>query len=204
MWCRALVLGNTFEMAVFLETDRMTLSWFRETDADLLFDLDNDPLVMRYINGGLPVEQTEVASQLSYWLTTYPADGRFGFWRADEKTTGQFVGWFHLRPRLGEDPSRPELGYRMCRAAWGKGLATEGSRALIDMGFRQLPVNQVYATTMAVNLASRRVMEKAGLRIERSFIADWPIRIVGDDVGGVEYAVTRPQWEQDQKVDESN
>jgi Acetyltransferase (GNAT) domain len=80
---------------------------------------------------------------------------------------------------------------------WGRGYATEGSRALIDLAFGTpaLAVGRVFATTMAVNAGSRRVMEKAGLRFVRLFHQDWPDRIEGDH-GDVEYALTRAEWEQ--------
>lgn len=61
-------------------------------------------------------------------------------------------------------PNEVELGYRLHKAAWGKGYATEGSRALIDKGFAEHGVERVAAFMMVVNVASRRVMEKAGLR----------------------------------------
>jgi RimJ/RimL family protein N-acetyltransferase len=77
---------------------------------------------------------------------------------------------------------------------WGQGYASEGSRALVDKAFRELGVDRVYAETMAVNTASRRVMEKAGLRYLRTFHADWPDRIPGDEHGDVEYALTRDEW----------
>ena len=50
---------------------------------------------------------------------------------------------------------------------------------------------------MAVNIGSRRVMEKAGLRYIRTFDADWPVRIPGDEQGDVEYAISRAEWETD-------
>jgi RimJ/RimL family protein N-acetyltransferase len=62
-----------------------------------------------------------------------------------------------------DKPERVDPGYRLRRSAWGKGHATEGSRALIREGFAELGVRRVVAETMAVNAASRRVMEKAGL-----------------------------------------
>ena len=83
----------------------------------------------------------------------------------------------------------------MHRWAWNKGYATEGSRALIDKGFAELGVVRVTAQTMAVHVASRRVMEKSGLRYVRTFHADWPVRIPGDEYGDVEYALDRDQWE---------
>jgi RimJ/RimL family protein N-acetyltransferase len=50
---------------------------------------------------------------------------------------------------------------------------------------------------MAINTASRRVMEKAGLRFVRAYHAEWPVRIPGDEHGDVEYALDRDEWEQD-------
>ncbi len=70
-------------------------------------------------------------------------------------------------------------------------------RALIDKGFTELGVQRVYAETMAVNVGSRRVMEKAGLRFVRNFRAEWPVRVRGDQEGDVEYAITRAEWEAD-------
>src|SRR5918994_99558 len=72
-----------------------------------------------------------------------------------------------------------------------------GVKRLIDKAFAELGVDRVYASTMMVNTASRRVMEKAGLRYVRTFHADWPVKIPGDEEGDVEYAIERAQWEND-------
>ena len=85
----------------------------------------------------------------------------------------------------------------MRREAWGKGYATEGSRALIAKGFTEFGVQRVVASTMAVNTASRRVMEKSGMRLVRAFVADWPVSVPGEERGDVEYAITRDEWETD-------
>lgn len=105
--------------------------------------------------------------------------------------------WFHLRPPAKGKPDEPELGYRLRRSAWGRGYASEGSLALVDLAFTDLGASRVYAETMAVNRASRRVMEKTGLRFVRLFHADWPVRIPGDEEGDVEYAITREEWTRD-------
>ena len=65
---------------------------------------------------------------------------------------------------------------------------------MIDHGFEMLSVERVLAETMVVNTASRRIMEKVGLRHVRTFHADWPVRIPGDEHGDVEYAITRTEW----------
>ncbi|EEP72032.1 acetyltransferase [Micromonospora sp. ATCC 39149] len=83
--------------------------------------------------------------------------------------------------------TQAELGYRLRRAAWGRGLATEGSRALVRYAFTTLGLARVWAQTMAVNTASRRVMEKAGLRYVRTFHLDWDDPIEGTEHGEVEY-----------------
>jgi RimJ/RimL family protein N-acetyltransferase len=78
----------------------------------------------------------------------------------------------------------------------GKGYATtEGSRALVDKGFVDLGV-RVVASTMVVNVGSRRVMEKAGLKLVRTFHQPWPDEIGGEEEGDVEYALHRSKWQQ--------
>ena len=105
------------------------------------------------------------------------------------------MGWFALHPTEGDGPEGYELGYRLERFAWGKGYATEGSRVLIRNGFAELGVRRVWAQTMAVNLASRRVMEKAGLAYVRTFRLEWEDPLPGTEHGEVEYALTKDDWE---------
>jgi RimJ/RimL family protein N-acetyltransferase len=106
-----------------------------------------------------------------------------------------FLGWFHLRPGPGGDTANTELGYRLRRPAWNKGYATEGSRALISMGFTALAIERVSAHTMTVNTASRRVLEKCGLTFVRTIPCDGAYAIEGAEHGEVEYPLTRPEWE---------
>ncbi|MFC9619478.1 GNAT family N-acetyltransferase [Streptomyces sp. NPDC056930] len=186
-------------MHVFLETEQLVLRPFADTDADAdrLFALDNDPDVMRFVNGGRPTSRRTIQVQtLPRLLHDYPCFGTRGYWAADEKDTGTFLGWFEFRPLDDHSPLVVELGYRLNKAAWGKGYATEGSRALIGKGFTDLGVDRVTANTMAVNTRSRRVMEKAGLSFLRNFTGDWPEAIAGSEHGEVEYALVRADWEQ--------
>ena len=173
----------------------MILRRFTVDDADLLFELDNDPEVMRYINGGQPVSREEIVDdQLPAFMSYYERFEGYGFWAAIAKNSERFLGWFHFRPGEGAGPLEPELGYRLHRFAWKQGYATEGSRALIDQGF-EMGAERVNAETMIVNLGSRRVMEKAGLTLVRVFHSDWPVRIPGDEHGDVEYAIERAEWD---------
>jgi RimJ/RimL family protein N-acetyltransferase len=183
-------------MQIFLETERLALRRFTRDDVDDLVELDGDPEVMRFITGGRPTPRAEIEREvLPAFLAYYERFAGYGFWAAVEKSTGRFIGWFHFRPAKGAPPGEIELGYRLRRSAWGKGYASEGSRALIEKGFAEHDVQRVVAFAMVVHVASRRVMEKAGLRFVRVFHADWPDKIEGDEEGDVEYALLRSEWE---------
>lgn len=183
-------------MHVFLETERLILRQFTAEDVELLVQLDSDPEVMRYLTGGPPTPREVLEhDHIPHYLQYHRESAGFGFWVALEKETGAFLGWFHFRPNEGDPADEPELGYRLVRSAWGKGYATEGSRAIIRKGFEEFGVRRVYATTMTVNTGSRRVMEKSGLSFVRTFFMDWPDVIDGSEHGDVEYAITREEWE---------
>ncbi|MBI0384133.1 GNAT family N-acetyltransferase [Streptomyces albiflaviniger] len=183
-------------MDVFLETERLVLRPFTDADAEHLFALDNDPEVMRFLTGGKPTSRETIRTKtLPRFLHDHPGLGTRSYWAAEGKATGTFLGWFEFRPLDDHSPAVVELGYRLNRAAWGKGYATEGSLALIHKGFTDLGVERVTANTMAVNTGSRRVMEKSGLSFVRTFTEEWPEAIEGSEHGEVEYELTRAVWE---------
>jgi RimJ/RimL family protein N-acetyltransferase len=185
-------------MHVYLQTHRLILRRFTDDDLDDLVALNADPVVTHFINGGRPIPREEIQADLTATLRRYERGDGYGLWAVIEKASGEFLGWFHLRPSRGGPPDEPELGYRLRRSAWGHGYGTEGSRALIDKAFRELGARRVYASTMTINIASRRVMMKAGLRFVRLFFQEWPDPIPGDHLGDVEYALTREEWERQQ------
>jgi RimJ/RimL family protein N-acetyltransferase len=190
-------MGQDPSMQIFLETERLVLRRFTPNDIDNLVELDSDPDVMHFITGGRPTSRDDIQNQvLPAFLDFHERFAGYGFWAAVEKSTEQFLGWFHLRPAEGAQPGEVELGYRLRRSAWGKGYATEGSRALVHKAFAELGVRRVVAFTMVVHVASRRVMEKAGLKLVRTFHQPWPDYIEGEEEGDVEYALLRSDWEQ--------
>jgi RimJ/RimL family protein N-acetyltransferase len=167
-----------------LETERLTLRPISEDDVDTLVALDNDPEVMRYINGGKPTPRSEMEAIVR---------SRIGQrWLAFERSTGEFIGWFGLRGANGDHDRG--LGYRLRRASWGQGFATEGSLALIKLAFTRLGAERVRADTMTVNTASRRVMERCGLRYVRTFHLEWPESVEGTELGDVEYELLKADW----------
>jgi RimJ/RimL family protein N-acetyltransferase len=168
---------------VHLRTERLTIRRFTAADEDNLVNLNSDPEVMRYITGGpaIPGRDQIRDEVLPFSIAAYDRHPGFGTWAADDAATGEFLGWFHLRPRRSDGAI--DLGYRLSRATWGKGLATEGSRALVDKGFTEHDIDRVVADAMAGNLASRRVLEKCGLTH------------IGTSSDHVEYELTRAAWE---------
>jgi RimJ/RimL family protein N-acetyltransferase len=179
-------------MRVYLETARLVLRELTESDVDLLVELDSDPAVMRFLTGGKPTAPEEIRTHtLPALLAEYERFPGTGRWAALEKSTAEFVGWFALRVNDDVGPEEVELGYRLRQAKWGQGYATEGSRALVAKAFNDLGVRRVWATTMTVNVASRRVMEKAGLSYVRTFHLSWPDPIEGTAEGDVEYHLIR-------------
>jgi RimJ/RimL family protein N-acetyltransferase len=170
-----------------LETARMRLRPIAIEDVDLLVALDGDPEVMRFISGGKASARAETERIVRRSLGHR--------WLGFERETGEFVGWFGIRPSTA---TSRELGYRLRRQAWGKGLATEGARAVIALAFTQPGVDRVRAETMAVNTASRAVMERCGLRFVRAFHLEWDEPIAGTERGEVEYEITKSEWDSDE------
>ncbi len=178
-------------MHVFAETERLMLRRLTPDDVDDLVALDADPAVMRLLTNGVPTPRAEIEALLPHLLREYDDIGA-GRFAAIDKASGEFVGWVALAPHPGRTDL--ELGYRLRRSAWGRGLATEGSRAAVAKAFTDLGVDRVYAGTMAINTASRRVMEKSGLRFVRTFFLEFDDPIPGTELGEVEYAITRDEW----------
>jgi RimJ/RimL family protein N-acetyltransferase len=189
---------------IFLETERLLLRRLTHDDVDNLVTLDSDPEVMRYITGGATtpretVERVDLPAFMSY----YDHFDGYGFWAAIDRTTDRFLGWFHLRPQEGDPADQPELGYRLRRDVWGAGYATEGARALIRKGFTDLGAERVVASAFRDNLASRRVMEKCGMTLARSYrlTPDQLVEMLGMtspdrcDGEAVEYAITKIAWD---------
>lgn len=158
-------------VSVFLETERLVLRQFTNEDVDNLFELDNDPEVVRFVDPKSPIiRETYFHDFLSWQFKAYEmSQGKFGYWATIEKTSGEFIGWFQFLPESPHQRNIAELGYRLKRSAWGKGYATECSKALINKGFTELGCDRVFSKALVDNKASIRVMEKAGLQFEKYF-----------------------------------
>lgn len=168
-----------------LQTARLTLTPCAPSDAPDFIALERDPEVMRFLNGGHAVDPERADPDANFLR---PRGTEPYVWTARRAASAAFVGWFCLWP---EGEALAELGYRLRRSDWGQGLASEGAAALVDWGFRSGGYERIVATTMAVNLGSRRVMEKLGMTHVRTEHVEWPVPIPGSQEGEVWYEVTR-------------
>ena len=183
----------------FVETDRLVLRQFTAHGADLLIELDSDPEVMRYLTGGEPSLPPAAVRErvIPNVLATYELwNGRFGLFAAYERGSGDFIGWFQLCPDREGPLDEVELGYRLRRDAWGKGYATEAARALLGKGFSELDLRVVWGETMAVNLASQKVMEKVGMSVVEEIPTPEDMQgVQGAERGGLRFQITKEQWD---------
>jgi RimJ/RimL family protein N-acetyltransferase len=179
-----------------LHTSRIRLVPLADDHLEHEVELDSDPEVMRYLGNGRARTREEVET---LHLTRLGAANRvpgLGLWVGF--VDGEFVGWWMLEPpeRADQGPveGQAELGYRLLRRHWRKGLASEGSRELIRYGFEELGLSRIFAETMAVNAASRATMSAVGLQHTRTFHLHWDEPLPGSELGEVEYAISRQQW----------
>src|SRR5580704_13249538 len=105
-------------MSIFLETERLTLRQATEDDVDNLYALNSDPDVMRFLSGGQSTPREDIRDRvIPFWLGFYERSAGLGFWVAEARATGDFLGWFHLRPAEGD---AVDLGYRLLKATWNR------------------------------------------------------------------------------------
>ncbi|MCA9660187.1 MAG: GNAT family N-acetyltransferase [Myxococcales bacterium] len=149
-------------------------------DLDALVDLDSDPEVTRYINGGQATPREVYVEHILPRILAHAdaARGRGYFAIVDDDAAAgeRFLGWAHLRPDHLE-PTWLELGYRLHRRVWGRGVATWAGATLVRRGLADASVPVISARTDVDNRASRRVMEKLGMRLAGEF--EFPAATIG-------------------------
>ena len=193
-----------------LRTARLLLIPLVDRHLDLEIQLDSDPEVLRYISGRARSRAEVIAAHAQRMTLAAKVDG-LGYWMAfgsDDETRdatapereddGAFVGLMMLPPAHGpdqpNDPTVSDLGYRLVRRYWRRGLASEASRVLLRHAFETVGQKRVIAQTMAANLGSRGVMEAIGMQYVRTYFPPWDDPLPGADSGEVEYEMTRSTW----------
>jgi RimJ/RimL family protein N-acetyltransferase len=149
--------------AIELETGRLRLVVWQERHCAPYAALNADPAVMRYFPSTLTTAQTLTSVDLS---RAHFAVHGWGNWAVELKESGEFIGFIGLSIPRRQLPFMPcvEIGWRLARAHWGKGYATEGARAVLRVGFERLELEEIVSFTSLVNRPSRAVMERIGMR----------------------------------------
>jgi RimJ/RimL family protein N-acetyltransferase len=160
---------------VIVRSGRLYLRQATPEDAAVFFAMDNDPEVMRHIGDGhVTTDPAVTAAGLARVIAAYSQRPGLGLWACCLHDGGRCVGWCALKPCMLSFPvlggatvppatQHLELGYRLLRDAWGHGYATEMAIALLEYGFARVGVDEVIACCKPANIASARVMQKAGL-----------------------------------------
>jgi RimJ/RimL family protein N-acetyltransferase len=169
------------------ETERLWLRrWSAAQHTHALADINRDPRVMRYIGG--PVSEAETAAWSERIEDHWDAHG-FGLWAAMEKASGHMLGFIGLCHPLWhpELSGEVEVGWRLRRAAWGRGLATEGAWAALRAGFDELGLQEVIAIVDPDNAASVAVARKLEMTLRDSGVhpkSGLPIEVMSIRRGG--------------------
>lgn len=172
VWCMK-------RMPAILTTERLVLRIWHQNDLDAFAEMHADPSVMR--DQGGPLSFKESRAKLSRYVSMYEASGFSRYCVRD--LDGAFVGYVGICPRdAGHGiESHSEIGWRLCRRAWGKGYATEAGRACIAEFIRLHPETQIISYTSGDNRRSRNVMTR--LNMHRASSRDFQWR----DPDGISY-----------------
>lgn len=153
---------------IYLETSRLRLRDWEETDLEPFSRLNADEEVMRYFPKTLSTEETmafyhSIISKFKEW--------GFGLYAVEVKENKEFIGFigFHRATFDAEFTPCVEIGWRLKKEAWGKGYATEGASACLQYGFKELHFGDVYSFTADVNNPSKNVMRKIGMNFIKTF-----------------------------------
>lgn len=162
-------------MYIVFETPRLILRRFTEADASLVFALNSDPEILKYLHEP-KLESEGHALDILREIILPQYDRNLGRWAIHEKVTNEFIGWCGLkyRPELDET----DLGYRLMQKAWGKGYATEAAFHTLSHGFGHLGLPVISACAHIENLASIKVLEKIGMEYTgEGIVDDCPVRV---------------------------
>lgn len=140
-------------------------------DEQGIFQLDSNPQVTKYLH----MEQmttVEEAQQVIQRVRQQYLDFGIGRWTVIEKDTGDFIGWCGLKWITDHESGKTDfhdVGYRLIPTAWGKGYATESTIAALQYAFTGMNLKEVIGMCHEENKASRRVLEKCGLKFIEQF-----------------------------------
>jgi ribosomal-protein-alanine N-acetyltransferase len=151
-------------LSLVLETERLRLREFAESDVDALQAVLGDPVAMQYYPA--PFDRQGVEAWITKNRDRYQRDG-YGLWAMLLKDTGELIGDCGCTVQEVEGRNEVEVGYHVRRDLWGKGYATEAARACMGYAFAKIGTERVISIIRPENVQSKRVAEKNGLTCEK-------------------------------------
>jgi RimJ/RimL family protein N-acetyltransferase len=169
---------------VTLETERLNLRLFCQSDLDTYAAMCGDVEVMRYLGDGKPLSRAEAWRHMALIIGHWQLRG-FGMWAVEEKGTGRLIGrvgaWFP------EGWPGKEIAWTLCRESWGRGFATEAARAAMAYAFTTLDWPEVISLIRPANAASIRVAERIGEQLSGT------AQVLSHEV--LVYRLSRERWQ---------
>jgi len=162
------------------DSDRLAFRLMGPEDVQTLWLIDQDPAVMKYLNGGTPTSIEQVNSTFIPRMEKYRNVKKgWGIWQVSDKESNEYLGWVLIRPMafFTDSPNFKdlELGWRFFQKSWGKGYATEAAIAIKNAVTAHTEVTHVSALAVADNLGSIGVMKKMGMGFVRAYLHKDPI-----------------------------
>lgn len=166
-----------------LETERLTLRPFREADVPPIFELSQNPDVMRYVGDRKVPSLQDVWRWVAGWIGHWALRG-YGQWAIEERSSGRLIG----RAGIINPAEWPgaEVGYLLGRAWWGRGYATEAARAAMDWGFKEIAFPDLLSLIDPDNHASVAVATRLGESL-RGDVDLWGHRVLV-------FGISRAEW----------
>lgn len=156
-----------------IETERLILRAWRDSDVAPFHALCNDPAVMRYLGPNLSLAEAKAAADRQ---NAFIASHGHGFWAVERRTDGAFLGFTGIKPGPHGTPlhDKPEIGWRFAAAFHGQGYAHEAAQASLDWGWANLRDDAILAMTVIGNTRSWGLMERLGMIRDHALDFDHP------------------------------
>lgn len=191
-----MVIDDTSERQPALLTDRLKLRRWNAADREPFAELNCDPEVMQYLRG--PLDRVASDDFIDRIESGFDELG-YGLWALQVRSNGEFIGFTGLVRQSFQAHFTPavEVGWRLSRAAWGHGYATEAGRAALDFAFGVLGLDEVVSITTETNEPSQAVMRRLGMSRDPADDFAHPLLPEGHPLRpSVLHRLTRQSWSQ--------
>lgn len=161
-------------------SQRLSYRLMNAGDSTPLFELDQDPAVMHFINGGVPSSMEQINDVFIPRMQSYRnADKGWGLWQINLSETNEYLGWVLVRPMyfFSENPEfdNLELGWRFFQSTWGKGYASEAAQHIKQQLSGDNSIKSFSAIADEDNIASVGVMKKIGMEYVKTYTHKDPL-----------------------------